>query len=226
MASDCNYGFFRISKTEGLEESAAKYRELRLRGLQASPSSFSSTYEIEAAFTTTDWIERLSTPDRENFICVAKAPNTTPSGEGEWIGQVTLRGPLSTVEFSLTNESGHLLGEPDAEERWQLLSLFILPEHRGAGLGGTLCRKALNHLQSYRLCQLSPDKVHVRLMLKADNQAVAKLYEHIGFMHSGKCTLAEALLANGDGHLMPSDASSAKYSTRTGLIMSIYIQRP
>lgn len=223
MASDCSYSFIRISKTEGLEESAAKYRELRLRGLQASPSSFSSTYEIESAFTEADWIDRLSVPGRENFICVAKASDTAQSDKGDWIGQVTLRGPLSKLEFSLAKESGQLLGESDEEERWQLLSLFILPEHRGAGLGGTLCRKTLNYLQSY---QSSPDKVHVRLMIKAENQAAVKLYEHLGFAHSGKCTLAEALLANGDGHLIPSDASSPKYSARTGLIMSIYIQRP
>lgn len=42
-------------------------------------------------------------------------------------------------------------------------------------------------------------KIRVRTMVKPENTAMVKLYEGLGFTHAGKCTLAEALKANGDG---------------------------
>ncbi|KAM3520718.1 hypothetical protein NHJ13051_006707 [Beauveria bassiana] len=95
--SEPSYTYIRVSKTDALESSAQKYRHLRLQGLESSPESFSSTYETEAAFSKDDWIQRLSAPDRETFICVAKAAGKqdTP-GIGDWVGQVTLRGPISS----------------------------------------------------------------------------------------------------------------------------------
>lgn len=224
MESKYAYSFFRVSKTDNIHVSARKYRDLRLRALKTSPDSFASTYEIEAAFSDADWINQLMVSDREVFICAASPSdaNTRDPDSVEWVGQVSVRGPISQENFTLPEESGQAKPKPDAEEeRWQILSLFTLPEHRGNGLGGKLCLEALDYLQAYR----PVPSIHVRLMVKPDNHVTVKLYERLGFSTVGKCTLAEALRANGDGHLLPSDTSAAKYSSRMGLIMSREIHR-
>jgi hypothetical protein len=62
-------------------------------------------------------------------------------------------------------------------------------------------------------------------MVKPQNTVTVHLYEKLGFETVGKCTLAEALVANGDGHLLPEDTTDPKYSTRAGLIMTLRISR-
>ncbi|KAJ5713983.1 uncharacterized protein N7483_011164 [Penicillium malachiteum] len=222
MTIDYTYSFFRVSKSEEIYRSAQKYRDLRLQALQVSPGSFASTYETESAFTDNDWISRLTDPGYEIFISAATSPHYSLS-EPEWVGQVTLRGPASSQDFTLPAASCQPPQKSDSEEeRWQMLSLFTLPEHRGNRLGANLCREALDYLRNYRL---SPPSIHVRLMVRPENQVAVKLYRRLGFIAAGNCNLSEALVANGDGYLLPKDLSATKWSTRTGLIMSLWITR-
>ncbi|KAJ5198914.1 Acyl-CoA N-acyltransferase [Penicillium cf. griseofulvum] len=224
MASNYTYSFFRVSKTDGVGASAQRYRDLRLKALKTSPNSFSSTYDIESAFTDGDWIDRLTLPDRELFICAATPlSHDSSSDEIQWIGQVTLRGPSSRADFELPVEAGQPSQKSDEEEeRWQMLSLFTLAEYRGHGLGSKLCQEAINYLRSYRSF---PRQVQVRLIVKAGNHVTVELYRRLGFIHAGKATLVEALIANGDEHLVPKDLASEKYSERKGLIMISRISR-
>ncbi|KAJ3541908.1 hypothetical protein NM208_g4374 [Fusarium decemcellulare] len=220
--SGYSYSFFHVPKTDSVKTMAGQYRDLRLKALQTSPQSFSSTYEIESAFTEQDWSSRLLEDDRENFICAATPIDPTTNSPAEWIGQLTIRGPASRKDFTLPEASGQpALLSDDEEERWQMLSLFTLPDHRGQGLGQKLCQEALFYLQRHR----STPTVLVRLMVKPQNTATVHLYQKLGFETVGKCTLAEALVANGDGHLLPDDVTEPKYSTRTGLIMTFRISR-
>ena len=225
MACNYTYSFFRVSKTDGLEASAQQYRDLRLNALKASPDSFSSTYDIESAFTDAYWIDRLIAPDRELFICAATPLNHDPlcPNDIQWIGQVTMRGPLSEAQFELPMEAGQPPQKSDEEEeRWQMLSLFTLPEHRGHGLGSKLCKEAINHLQSSGTL---PRDIQVRLIIKAGNQVAVEFYRRLGFVHGGRATLVEALIANGDEDLLPTDQASAKYLERGGIIMISRISR-
>ncbi|KAL4736100.1 hypothetical protein BDV11DRAFT_21815 [Aspergillus similis] len=223
-----DYSFFRIDKDNAIASSAKKYKELRLQALSVAPTSFSSTYEIESALTDTEWVNRLAMVGRETFICAARPTknNTSYSQVSEqsiWVGQVTLRGPQSPEDFALPDESGQKkLTKEEDKELWQMLSLFTLPDHRGQGLGKRLCQEALNYLALYRE---SPRKVWVRLMVKPENHATVSLYRRLGFAEAGKCTLAEALVANGDKDLLPEDISGEKYSSRSGLIMMLEICR-
>ncbi|RTE85168.1 hypothetical protein BHE90_000320 [Fusarium euwallaceae] len=215
-----DYSFFHVSKTTSIEKSAELYRNLRLKALQTSPESFSSTFDIESAFTEGDWIRRLLEEDRENFVCAATTRGADATTSVEWVGQLTIRGPVSRTDYTLPETSGQPApGLDEDEERWQMLSLFNLAEHRGKGLGQNLCREALNHLQQTRQ---SPN-ILVRLMVKPQNTVTVHLYEKLGFATVGKCTLAEALVANGDGHLLPEDTADPKYSTRSGLIMTLRV---
>lgn len=220
-----SYSYFHISKRDGVAISAQNHRTLRLKALETSPASFSSTHEIESKFTDIDWQNLITAPDRVIFVCAATPlnPDDSQAGEPEWIGQVTLRGPLSEEAFTLPEESGQPPQRPDEEEeRWQMLSLFTLPEHRGLGLGAKLCQSAMNYLQSYRS---SPQSVQVRLIIKAGNHVTIKFYERLGFVSAGMATLVEALIANGDEGLLPDDVSSAKWSDRFGLIMNTRLSR-
>lgn len=110
----------------------------------------------------------------------------------------------------------------EPEEWWQMLSLFILPNHRGKGLANNLCREALNYL---KICRQQPPSVHVRLMVKPENHATVRLYQQLGFVHVGNCTLVEALVANGDAGFLTRDISGEKYSARNGLVMICCLSR-
>ncbi|KAE8409199.1 hypothetical protein BDV37DRAFT_278168 [Aspergillus pseudonomiae] len=219
------YSLFRIDKENAIQSSAQKYKHLRLQALSIAPTSFSSTHELESSLTDTEWVNRLSANGRETFICAAKpTQNNEPCSQiPEWVGQLTLRGPLSPEDFILPEESGQKkpAGEQDTE-LWQMLSLFTLPDHRGRRLGKRLCQEALKYLASYRD---SPRELWVRLMVKPENYATVSLYRGLGFAEAGKCTLAEALVANGDEDLLPGDTSGEKYTSRSGLIMMLEIWR-
>ncbi|KAJ0426786.1 hypothetical protein BJY00DRAFT_306781 [Aspergillus carlsbadensis] len=237
-ASPYTYSFFRIAKDADIAISAEKYKQLRLEALSVAPASFSSTYEIESAFKDTEWVSRLVANGRETFVCAA-IPRSVGDGDTPadsrvrtleessiWVGQLTLRGALSVEDFTLPEESGQWRATEGTEgadmEFWQMLSLFTLPAHRGQGLGKRLCQEALKYLASYRKC---PRKVWVRLMVKPENHATVSLYRGLGFTEAGKCTLAEALVANGDRDLLPEDISGDKYSSRGGLIMMLEVGR-
>lgn len=214
------YSFFRVAKDSLIALSAKKYKQLRLQALSIAPTSFSSTYEIESSLSDDEWITRLSAGGKETFICAA---GHQPPEERVWVGQLTLRGPQSPEDFILPAESGQKnpAGEAD-QELWQMLSLFTLPEHRGRGLGKRLCQEALSYLASYADC---PRYLWVRLMVKPENHATVTLYRGLGFVEAGKCTLAEALVANGDKDLLPENISGEKYTSRSGLIMMLEICR-
>lgn len=215
------YVFFRVAKDNAITSSAKKYKQLRLQALSVAPTSFSSTYGIESSLSDDEWITRLSANGRETFICATGSANPK---ERVWVGQLTLRGPLSPEDFILPEESGQKNpSREEDQELWQMLSLFTLPDHRGRGLGMRLCQVALDYLASYRN---SPRELWVRLMVKPENHATVRLYRGLGFVEVGKCTLAEAVVANGDKDLLPEDVTGEKYTSRSGLIMMLEICRP
>ena len=120
------------------------------------------------------------------------------------MAQVTLLGPRSKQDFAPPKVFGQPSNgsdeEDEEEERWQMLALYTLPSHRGRGIAKRLCLEALHYLSSYRP---EPRNVLVRLMVKPGMHATIRFYEKLGFIEVGNCTLAEALIANGDGDILP-----------------------
>ncbi|CAH0039968.1 unnamed protein product [Clonostachys solani] len=232
------YTFFRIDKdAPNLPSLAAKYKELRLAALQNSPASFSSTYETEAQFSDEVWLSRINTPNKETFICAAVDegssgsidPSTVPLEKCEWVAQVTLLGPVSADDYALPSEAS----QPDVasdkdEEKWQMLSLYTLPQHRGKGLGKRLCKETFQFLASSRREYHGhgvPKQVRVRIMVKPDNHVTLGLYRSMGFVDAGTCTLEEALRANGDADLLPPGLLPEKFKSRSGKIMALVLDR-
>lgn len=218
------YSFIRIDRLDpNLPALAQKYKTLRLSALQQDPTLFSSTYEVESKFSDQNWISRLSDERKETLICVATPPGKSPE-DGEWVAQVTLLGPISASSYDLPKESGQPPALPDdEEEKWQMLALYTLPDHRGKGLGKKLCKAAFNYLASV---DNPPKKVLVRIMVKLENLTALGLYKSIGFVDAGRTTLEEALIANGDSDQVPiSDVDLGKYRTRRGRILTYSIER-
>jgi ribosomal protein S18 acetylase RimI-like enzyme len=187
--------------------------------LRQSPTAFSSTWEAESRFTDDVWVSRLCDMEKETFVCVSEGEQTSA-----WVAQVTLRGPLSAEAFALPSESGQSSGADDgSEEKWQMLSLYSLPSHSGRGLAAKLCKEAFQFL----VCRqgMEAPSVLVRIMVKPENVATIRLYNRIGFEHTGLCTLEEALRANGDGHLIPEGKLEEKYTSRSGIIMALQLNR-
>jgi hypothetical protein len=61
-----------------------------------------------------------------------------------------------------------------------------------------------------------------RIMIHPRNIVVKKLYEGLGFVDAGNCTLAEAYISNGDANMLPLDGGASdpgKYLNRLGIIM-------
>lgn len=218
MASHYQYTYFRVSKTEDPHTSAQRYKKLRLQALKLSPLSFGSTYETEATFTDEYWLSRSTEDGRETFICDASqsSESDTPNQSSpEWVAQVTLLGPLNQKDFALSaseRQSPNL--EDDDEECWQMLGLYTLPSHRGRGIANRLCKEALDYIRSYRP---EPKNVLVRLMVKPEMHAIIRFYEQLGFVEAGRCSVADAMVANGDRDLLPEDYyEQEKYMTPTG----------
>lgn len=187
----------------------SKYKALRLSALQQTPSAFSSTYEAESKLSDHDWMARLRNPSKDTFVVV--------DSDGEWVAQVTVYGPVSAEAYTLPREAGQPPVAPDEdEEKWQMLSLYVLPTHRGKGVAKLLCREAIEHLRSLR--HTAP-RIRVRTMIAPDNQAACKLFGSLGFSDAGLCTLAEGLRSNGEA--VPEGVLSAEYTTRAGIIMAI-----
>jgi ribosomal protein S18 acetylase RimI-like enzyme len=216
------YTFIKIDQfASDLTLLSRRYRSLRLTALQQSPTSFSSTFENESKLPLEQWTSRLRSPGKEVFICVAHPAD--PEQNEEWVGQVTLRGPLSSEAFSLQPQAGQPDFDPDdAEEKWQLMSLYVAPEHRGKGLSKQLCREAIRHLVCLRR---EPCAVCLRAMVKPDNLTSLSLLKSLGFVEGGWCTLEEALRANGEGDALPMGQLGERFTTRSGSIMVLRFAR-
>ncbi|KAK9426625.1 putative N-acetyltransferase domain-containing protein [Seiridium unicorne] len=198
---------------------ARQYKTLRLKALELSPTAFSSTLQIESAFSEETWIGRITDPLKETFICAV----TSDQGVGEWAAQVTLRGPVTADDYQLPAESGQSAPLPDElQEKWQMLSLYTLPGYRGKGLGKKLCQTAFEFLA--RKSGIAPS-IQVRIMVKAENQVTLGLYGSMGFVRTGTCTLEEALNANGDSDLIPPAPLPDLFTRRGGVIMALDIPR-
>ncbi|KAL3423329.1 GNAT family [Phlyctema vagabunda] len=206
---------------------AGRFSALRLNALAASPDSFSSNFTIESAITPADWIARVSQPQKHIFLCVAHPPDTPAEQQtlnrGEWVGKVTLLGPLSKHSFELP-KSGRgdagPLGAEDDETRWQMTALYTSAAHRGRGLAKMLIAGAVQFAST----EGRPEPARVRIFINPTNGLVKRLYESLGFIIAGTVTLKEAFRQNGDASLLPADGGVSdpeKWDTWVGTIMEV-----
>ncbi|KUJ22441.1 uncharacterized protein LY89DRAFT_680588 [Mollisia scopiformis] len=202
---------------------AGKFASLRLSALTVSATAFSSTFEIESAFTSSQWINRLKRPLVHTFVAVAYGAGTPPEQQtidaGDWIGSATLLGPFPKEMYELKESGGPVIGNDEVETRWQMTAVYNSPAHRGKGIAKMLISGA----SEYAALQSGQGRsTRIRIMIHPNNVVVKKLYYDLGFVDAGSTTLAEAYFSNGDTDLLPPDGGASdpgKYHLRAGLIM-------
>ena len=94
------------------------------------------------------------------------------------------------------------------------------PSHRRKGVTKLLIQAALHFTEAKAREQ--GKKSWMRIIIHPENLVVKGLYTRFGFVEAGSCSLAEALLANGDSDLIPQDdghSDMEKYRRKSGLVM-------
>lgn len=192
---------------------AQLYTALRIAALERSPHAFSSTTAIESQLTTSEKLARLEEPQKSIFVCVNEET-------GDWVGQVTLIGPLSRSEFdrpfqilpgTASAKSPSLKDGPD-DKYWHMTALYVDDRIRGRGLARLLCDECFRYIGSGQL----------RIIIKPDNTVVLEMYKRMGFeIQEDKAALLEAIHASRDGvDKLPPDASTTStYTQRGGVVM-------
>jgi ribosomal protein S18 acetylase RimI-like enzyme len=138
-------------------DDAAQYQALRLRGLQESPTAFSSSYSDEMGRSIAEIVTRL-TP----------APDGSRSTFGAFVDK-QLAGILAVIRPERA-KLRHCV---------ELAGMYVAPEYRRRGLGAALVDRALIHAHSL------PGVRQVKLGVNANNRAARSLYQSRGFVRVG-----------------------------------------
>jgi ribosomal protein S18 acetylase RimI-like enzyme len=148
-------------------QDAARYQALRLRGLQESPTAFSSSYAQEVDRLAAEIAARV-TPAADGSRCVF----------GAFAGE-ELAGLLAFVR------------PPSEKIRHcaELFGMYVAPEFRRRGFGRALVAAAVDHARAL------PGLRQIKLSVNAANTPARDLYEAFGFTHCG--TEPEAIFVDG-----------------------------
>lgn len=135
---------------------AMQLREIRLEALQAVPEAFGSDYETESQRPTSFWEERAAgSPNGGNFVA--------EDASGHFVG-------LIGIFTDGRQKTGHV---------GNIVSVYVLPEARGQGVGDGLMRVVLSWAREQNLSR-------VRLAVVTTNSPAIGLYERHGFKVYGE----------------------------------------
>ncbi|KAG1732407.1 acyl-CoA N-acyltransferase [Suillus paluster] len=173
-------------------EDIENYKALRLTSLKIDPSSFSSTYEREIAFTPEIWAQRLTSRFKRTFITSTKDEGSISE---TWIGMVSVLGPSELIPSML--ELFERVGVGSDWDMYILVGMWVHPEHRGRGLGTRLVKEGVEWVRT----NMDPkndvegrrDKM-VLLLVGDDNASGRALYQKMGFTDS------TSMPPDGEGH--------------------------
>jgi ribosomal protein S18 acetylase RimI-like enzyme len=134
--------------------SAMVFKAARLRALQDTPTAFSSTYAKESKLTDADWAKRAE----------------------QWSSEMSV-GYLAMDARDPCGIASGLLDQADAT-RAHLLSMWVAPTHRRAGIGRTLVEAVVNWACSQNVRTL-------QLLVTSNNEGAIKFYQRLGFALTG-----------------------------------------
>ena len=133
----------------------AHFKAARLRALKDSPSAFGSTYANESQLTDEDWVKRVAGWNSNGAICYLAMDSGVPCG---------IVGGKCVVR----------------ERKWvDVLSMWVAPTHRRAGLGKTL----IDTVESWAV---SLGASRLRLTVTSNNASAIDFYRRCGFEMTGK----------------------------------------
>jgi ribosomal protein S18 acetylase RimI-like enzyme len=133
---------------------ASNYSEVRLRALRDSPSAFGSTYLRESHFSAEDWSRRAAN------LCTDRSVGYLAFDNGQYCG--------IAVSF---------LDEHDLATA-QLLSMWVAPEYRRAGVGKVL-------VDAIAAWAAGRGARTLRLMVTSNNDSAMAFYRRNGFSPTG-----------------------------------------
>ncbi|KAF2275682.1 uncharacterized protein EI97DRAFT_434100 [Westerdykella ornata] len=213
-------------------ELVKRYKDAKLAALLAEPTGFAVQHVDEVHVSLNVWTKRLAPPSTI-FICVA-----TPDGDnnsvddeekllsGEWVGFVTIRGPVPYGEYFLPESGQAVVETPELETRWHICNLYTAGAHRGRGIGTGLVNACNEFARNYSVGVpgTAISTVRLRLFMNPKKTALVAMYKRMSFQEAGKVTLKEGFIANGDAELVPQDTTSTaenilRCETRYGLAM-------
>lgn len=137
-------------------EDALQLREIRLEALQAVPEAFGSDYETESQHPESFWEERAGgSKNGGNFVA--------EDASGRFVG-------LIGIFTDGRQKTGHV---------GNIVSVYVLPEVRGQGVGDGLMRVCLDWARVQNLAR-------VRLAVVTTNAPAIGLYKQHGFKVYGE----------------------------------------
>lgn len=130
-----------------------KYKKIRLEALKSDPQAFLNSYEEEAGRTDDDW---------KNIVELAFVGNNT---------KLLIGIDKNTDEFLAI---GGAYAENNLGE-WNIVSIYVSPEHRNQGIGRALMEKIIDIMKSREDIR--------KLVLHANvaQKVAVHLYQSLGF---------------------------------------------
>ena len=142
---------------------------------------------------------------------------------------VTQIGPTPKHEYWLGKESG--CPEPDGDEtetKWHQTALWVDPAHRGKGVAGLLIGEGVRFARDSLRGEEGLKQARIRAFTGPDNEGSKMLYGKQGFPVVGKCTIREAVGANGNaewGFWGRWDWGAEMLDSRLGVVMERVVGR-
>lgn len=136
-------------------QNAMVLMDARLRALQDAPNAFSSTYAEESKLADADWAKRAA----------------------QWSGEKSVGYLAMDARMTCGIASG-LLDQADATCA-HLLSMWIAPTHRRAGIGRTLVDAVVTWARSQNVRTLL-------LLVTSNNDTAIEFNQRLGFALTGK----------------------------------------
>ncbi|KAL6722107.1 hypothetical protein ACLMJK_001213 [Lecanora helva] len=176
-----------------------KYRDLRLYGLRNDPEiSALFTFDQEASWTDTTWLEYLTLPRRYQIVCAASQEPTTGDDShamltGDWVGTITMCGPLSREECTFPASD---LSDSEPQEdftRWWSTGFYLRPEHRGRQAAVEINRGAIELVRSQTVPTdwLSSRDARIWASRTLGNDKVKRMHDGAGYVEAGFLSKAE-----------------------------------
>jgi GNAT superfamily N-acetyltransferase len=133
---------------------ATHLKRVRLAALTDTPSAFSSTYARESQRSNGDWVKLASAWNSGQSVFYIAMDGGAPCG--------MIAGKFDEI----------------APRRAWVLSMWVAPAHRRAGLGARLMQEVERWAQSLSICEL-------HLHVTSNNSTAENFYERCGFTRTG-----------------------------------------
>jgi ribosomal protein S18 acetylase RimI-like enzyme len=133
------------------------YRDIRLAALKDAPSAFAMTWQEEASFRVSKWMERAERSEDGDLSIIVMAADD----DGQWVGLA----------------GGYRPGDRGADA--ELISMWVAPDCRGQKISPELVSAVLAWAKSRQADS-------VGLWVNATNWPAISLYEKAGFRRTGE----------------------------------------